>query len=115
MRSALLLAIVLCLVAGTLVAQERSPGSAAASATAQERLLMEQIDQLAADGQIEEAIASLERLVDNAEQRVIELGPVQRAATLAVQVHVPVSRWAQWRLRQWAARAPEAIQPSLRS
>lgn len=115
MRSALLLAIVLCLVAGTLVAQERSPGSAAASATAQERLLMEQIDQLAADGQIEEAIASLERLVDNAEQRVIELGPVQRAATLAVQVHVPVSRWAQWRLRQWAARAPEAIQPALRS
>ena len=94
---------------GELYGQERPVGPAAAGATAQERLLMEQIDQLAADEQFAEAIASLERLVDNAEGRLMELGTAQRAATLAVQLHMPIARWAQWRLHAWSLIAASAI------
>ena len=76
---------------------------------------MEQIDQLAADGQFSEAISNLERLVDNAQGRLIELGPPQRAATLTLQVHGLIAHWAQQRLVAWSANAPQQMRTVERS
>lgn len=109
MRIGIALLIVCAGSSSPLAAQERPLGAAAAGATAQERLLMEQIDQLAAAGQTSEAIGNLERLVDNAEGRLIELGPVQRAATLTHQLHAPIAHWAQRRLVAWSDQAPEKL------
>lgn len=95
--------------------QDRPLSSAAHSATAQERLLMEQIDQLAAAGQYDEAFASLERLVDNSQGRLIELGDVQSAATLSLQIYGPISRWAQWRQAAWANAAHESLSDAIRT
>ncbi len=97
-------------------AEERPLGAPANAATAQERLLMEQIDQLASTKQFAEAKTNLERLVDNSQGRLVESGPMQRAGTLAVQVHVPIHRWAHQRLFSWA-RATQgagegAVKPS---
>ena len=70
---------------------------------------MEQIDQLAGAGQISEALTSLKRLVDQSQGRLIEVGKVQRAATLSVQLHLPIAEWAQWRLAAWSDQYPEKL------
>lgn len=107
------LVLVACGASG--FAQERSLSTTAHGATAQERLIMEQIDQLAAAGQFDEALQNLQRLVDNAEGRLVEMGPVERAATLALQVHAPIGRWAQWRLHAWSAAQPEQLADVVRT
>lgn len=101
--------LALCVGGSNLYGQERSLGTTAYSATAQERLIMEQIDQLAAAGQFDEALQNLERLVDNAEGRLVEIGPVAKAATLSLQVHGPIQRWAQWRIHSWSLAHPERL------
>lgn len=101
----------LCFLAsGHALAQDRSLSSVAHGATAQERLLMEQIDQLAGAGQTSEALTSLRRLVDQSQGRLVEVGPVQQAATLSVQLHVPIVEWAQWRLAGWRQKYPDKLQ-----
>ncbi|MCC6507703.1 MAG: PQQ-binding-like beta-propeller repeat protein [Pirellulaceae bacterium] len=96
-------------------AQERSLGSVSHGATAQERLLMEQIDQLAATGQYAEAVSNLQRLTDNSQGRLIEVGSPAQAATLSVQVHAPITRWAIWRLHAWQQRAAEQLKTAGRN
>ena len=112
------LAIALVVCAGALRmagAQDRSLTSVAHGATAQERLLMEQIDQLAGAGQISEALASLKRLVDQSQGRLIEVGELQRAATLSVQLHLPIADWALWRLARWSVQYPDKLQAAART
>lgn len=110
------LALLCLLVVPTLTrAQDRSLASVAHGATAQERLLMEQIDQLAQAGQTEEALTSLKRLIDQSQGRLIEVGNVERAATLSMQLHIPVVRWAQWRLADWTEQHADKLQAILRS
>ena len=104
----------LCTLRQTL-AQDRALTTAAHGATAQERLLMEQIDQLSMAGQINEALSSLKRLVDQSQDRLIEVGPVQRAATLSMQLHLPIADWAEWRLADWARHSPDKLQSVART
>ncbi len=96
-------------------AQDRSLASIAHGATAQERLLMEQIDQLANAGQINEALASLKRLVDQSQGRMIEAGRVQRAATLSVQLHQPIADWASRRLDTWSLSHADKLESVLQT
>lgn len=117
-RPALLLPVLFLLSSGwfvrTSTGQERGLAAAAHSATPQERLLMEQIDQLALAGQLPEAIASLQRLVDHSEGRLVELGATQRAATISVQLYGPIAQWSQQRMQSWLLRFPDAMAATVR-
>ncbi len=113
MRLALLL--LFTLASNWAQAQDRSLTSTAQGATAQERLLMEQIDQLAGAGQTSEALSSLKRLVDQSQGRLIEVGSVQRAATLSTQLHVPIVDWAEWRLAAWSKQYADKLAASART
>lgn len=107
--------IVFAWTATTAHGQDRSLTSVSHGATAQERLLMEQIDQLASAGQISEALTSLKRLVDQSQGRLIEVGAVQHAATLSLQLHLPIADWAQWRLAAWSQQYPDKLESVRRS
>ncbi len=76
---------------------------------------MEQIDQLARAGQYQEALQNLERLVSGSEGRLVELGEVQHAATLSVQVHGSLQRWAQLRTFGWSRANSPAANAALQS
>lgn len=108
------LLVTLFLAPDALQSQERSLSSTAHGATAQERLLIEQIDQLVSSGEYDEAVASLDRLVANSDGHLIEMGSVQRASTLSLQLHVPVSQWAQWQLNSWNRTSPEKMAATAR-
>lgn len=79
------------------------------AATAEQRLLMDQVDQLLESGQPEEAQQILSRLFDEAEGRVMEADAVQRAASLTARRFIPLRHWVQARYRQLLEASPSAF------
>lgn len=77
-------------------------------ATPAQRLMMEQIDELARSGQASEAVANLEKLFDQADNRVVIVGEVQRSGTLSVRRAIPLRSWAKLRLLDVLAGNEEA-------
>ncbi|GIW99577.1 MAG: hypothetical protein KatS3mg111_2910 [Pirellulaceae bacterium] len=69
-------------------------------ATAEQLLKMEQVEQLASVGQMEEAIEVLEQLYDEGLGRLVEAGDVQRAGTQWVQPYIPLRTWTQRKLAE---------------
>ncbi len=79
-------------------------------ASAQLRLLMEQIDQLSSSGQFQEAFQVLAKLFDDADGLVVEYGPPQKAATQVVQRLIPIRQWVRNRTLEMFAEHPAAGQ-----
>jgi hypothetical protein len=79
--------------------QDRSSRLAASRVAASQialpaqRLLMEQVEELAQTGQVEEALRLLEKLFDDAEDRLVPAPRTQAAATLQTQRFIPLARW----------------------
>ncbi len=77
-----------------------------AAATGAERLLIEQVEELAKSNQIKEAANTLEKVYEQGEGRVIEAEGLQRAATQLIQRYVPVRQWSQARLSKLLVEHP---------
>ena len=75
-----------------------------------QRLLLEQVEQLGQAGQIDEALAILEKLHDEADGRLVRLPDVAAAATLQTQRFVPLSLWTGVRERSLLAQFPPAVE-----
>lgn len=75
-----------------------------------QRLLLEQVEQLGQAGQIDEALAILEKLHDEADGRLVRLPDVAAAATLQTQRFVPLSLWTGVRERSLLAQFPAAVE-----
>jgi hypothetical protein len=71
-----------------------------AVATGAERLLVEQIEELSKASQFAEAAATLQKLFEQSEGRLIEAEGSQRAATQITQRYIPIRQWSQLRLAQ---------------
>lgn len=65
-----------------------------------ERLLVEQVEELSKAGQFTEAAATLEKLFEQSEGRLIEAEGPQRAATQIAQRYIPIRQWSRGRLAQ---------------
>lgn len=73
-----------------------------------ERLLIEQAGELIQAGQIDEALRLLEKLLDEAENRLIAAAPPQAAASLKTQLYVPLAQWAARRTTTALENFPDA-------
>lgn len=73
-----------------------------------ERLLIEQAGELIQAGQIDEALRLLEKLLDEADNRLIAAAPPQMAASLKTQLYVPLAQWAARRTTTALENFPEA-------
>lgn len=80
---------------------------------AKQKLQIEQINQLIASAEFSEALASLEKLYEESEARLIEVGPVQLAGTQRTQKFVPVQDWCQAKIIE-VLRADNDSQESYR-
>ena len=78
-----------------------------AVATGGERLLIEQVEELAKSKQFEDAVGTLEKLFEQSEGRLIEAESTQRAATQTIQRYVPIRQWSQTRLARLLVERPE--------
>ena len=81
-------------------AQSLGSHSPPAVATGAERLLIEQVEELSKSRQFGEAAATLEKLFEQSEGRLIEAEGMQRAATQITQRYVSIRQWSQIRLAQ---------------
>lgn len=78
------------------------------SAGDDDRKLLRQIDQMAADGQHDEAVGRLRRLMEQRGQTLVAVG--QRGEELfGFQRHIPLREAANLRLAGWAGAHPEAL------
>ncbi|MFO1065218.1 MAG: PQQ-binding-like beta-propeller repeat protein [Pirellulales bacterium] len=77
--------------------------------TADQELLLEQIDQLVPAGQLDEALSQLARLADESRGILMNLGPAQRAGTQTVQTAVTMDRYLAWHTAALAKLRPELI------
>ncbi len=73
-----------------------------------ERLLIEQAGELIQAGQIDEALRLLEKLLDEAENRLVAAAPPQAAASLKTQLYVPLAQWATRRTTTALENFPDA-------
>ncbi len=89
-------------------AQEISAAPPAQLALPSERLMMEQARELSQAGEIDEALQLLEKLFDEAEQRLVVTGQQQSAATLKTQRYVPLAEWVRQRTRTLLEQFPDA-------
>ncbi len=81
-------------------------------ATAAERLTIEQTGELTEAGQIEEALRLLEKLLDEAEDRLIAAPGPQRAATLTTQRYIPLAQWSVERAGALLQQFPDTANQS---
>ena len=88
-------------------ANELGSHSPPVAATGAERLLVEQVEELAKSNQIREAINTLEKLFEQGDGRVIEAEGLQRAATQVTQRYVPIRQWSQNRLGKFLVDYPD--------
>ncbi|QDV27933.1 outer membrane biogenesis protein BamB [Aureliella helgolandensis] len=79
--------------------------------TAAEQLLMEQVQQLSTAGEFDEALVSLEKLLDQAGDALVLAGESQRAGTQVTRRFVPMREWVaeqtQTLLMSWPERRPQ--------
>lgn len=73
-----------------------------------ERLLIEQAGELIQAGQIDEALRLLEKLLDEAENRLVAAAASQTAASLKTQLYVPLAQWAARRTTTALENSPDA-------
>jgi outer membrane protein assembly factor BamB len=102
--------VLACNLSGvSLQGQEVSPAEPIGVISAADQAAQEQVEQLVNSGQLDEAIAQLERL---AEQRhiLVPAGPVQMAGTQRVQVYHPLSVWCHRQRVRILARSLELRQ-----
>ncbi len=78
------------------------------SISAAEQLLIEQVEELNAAGEIDEAIRTLEQLFDACDGRIVEATSPQSARTLVTQNYIPVRQWIQSRLSRLLTANPAA-------
>lgn len=71
------------------------------------QLMIEQIEELIAAEEFDEAISSLEKLEDSASERLVQHGSVQRAATIGVQRFLTVGNWVRERTRRLLIAQPQ--------
>ena len=91
-------ALVLAACAGRLLnAQGLGSSSPPQAATSVERLMIEQVDQLIAAEQYDEALSNLQRLYDQGAGDLVESGGVHGFETLQVQHFAPLRQWCQTR------------------
>ncbi|MEZ6136152.1 MAG: PQQ-binding-like beta-propeller repeat protein [Pirellulaceae bacterium] len=70
-----------------------------AMAGSAERLLMEQVAELAQAGEVDEALASLQKLYDQGAGGLVEGGPPVKTRTLTTQRFIPLRQWCQQKSR----------------
>lgn len=80
-------------------------------ASPDQRLMMEQVEELIAAREFDEAIANLEKLFDLGSGKIVEVGSVQSAGTLMTLRYVPLRDWVAERLTQLLLEQPELRQP----
>ncbi len=78
-------------------------------ALATERLMMEQTRDLSSAGQQSEALKLLEKLLDEAENRIVPAQSTERAATLQTQRFIPLTLWTGLEARALLMRFPDAV------
>lgn len=98
-RSSLLLTCFATLVvAGITRGEDFATNEPPQVALPSQRLMMEQVEELIAAGEFEEAIDNLEKLFDLGTNHVVPMGDEQRAATLIAHPYQPVRVWIRSRL-----------------
>ncbi len=73
-----------------------------------QRLMMEQSDELVLAGEIDEAISLLDKLLDEARDRLVAVPYQQACSTIKTQRFVPVAEWIVQRTVQLLRRFPDA-------
>lgn len=72
------------------------------------RLMIEQADELVLAGEVDEAIALLEKLLDEARDRLVAVPNQQACSTLRTQRFVPLSAWIGQRTSQILSQFPDS-------
>lgn len=72
-----------------------------------ERLMIEQASELVEAGQLDEALRLLEKLLDEAEDRLVVASTPQTAATLKTQRYIPLTQWAGQRTAALLQQFPD--------
>ncbi len=75
-----------------------------------ERLMMEQATELSQAGEIDEALQLLEKLLDEAEDRLVATAHSPRAATLTTQRYIPLAEWVRSKTSELLKQFPEAAE-----
>ena len=75
-----------------------------------EQLIMEQAEELSRAGQSSEALQLLEKLFDEAEQRLVPAAEQGAAATLRTQRYLPLAAWVRQRTTALLQQDPEAAE-----
>jgi len=92
--------IAFALLSNFATAQNLGSHAPPAAATGAERILIEQVEALSKAKQFEEAAATLEKLFEQSEGRLLEAEGIQRAATLTTQRYLSIRHWSRSRLSQ---------------
>lgn len=104
------MASVICIFSGSyLQAQDITAQPPAQLAHPAERLMMEQAVELSQAGETDEAVQLLEKLLDEAEDRLVAVPYQQRGATLTVQRYLPLAEWVQHQTRWLLQNFPQAV------
>ena len=71
-----------------------------------QQLLLEQIEELIASEEFEEAVGNLEKLLETGSDQLVPFGRQQKAATIVTQCYEPTRQWASRRLAQLFSERP---------